>query len=64
MRIHRFETVKRILSDLFLTIPSFTNAALQFQLDVSRLRVWTLRVSSAMTVTLQFMKAAASTLHR
>lgn len=64
MGIHRFETVKRILSDLFLTIPSFANAALQLQLDVSRLRVWTLRVSSAMTVTLQFMKAAASTLHR
>ena len=64
MGIHRFETVKRILSDLFLTIPSFANAALQLQLDVSRLRVWTLRVSSAMTVTLQFMKEAASTVHR
>ena len=64
MRIHRFETVKRILPNLFLTLPPFANAALQFQLDVSRLRVGTLRISSTMAVTLQFMQESASTLHR
>lgn len=56
--------MQRILSNLFLTIPSFANAALQLQLDVSRLRVWTLWVSGTMAVTLQFMKESASTLHR